>query len=193
MKKGLLVLSTLLTCTFAHAGQVDWQSVVEQHKQKMTTVSTAGLWGREVYYTAASAAVCSVDVVATAGAFAVDTTPLLNGASQIVGTYPNLDEILANLFTWNAITNATRGTVGGAVVGVSDTLQFIYLWLGGDTAGSIEELAKTYVSTITVANKLFAEQGQCMMNLAKLIVVNTELINRGAINPADVGIIYIQP
>ena len=63
-------------------------------------------------------------------------------------------------------------------VAVIESLEFIGLWLGGNEAQAFEMVKKTYASTIATANALFADQGQCMMNISKVMITRAELKRR---------------
>ena len=70
------------------------------------------------------------------------------------------------------------------MVGVAETLEFVTLWLGGNEKLAYQQLAKVYASTSATAEALFADQGQCMMSLSKLLLVRTEMAKRegGSVN-----------
>lgn len=195
MKKLVLIMSLLLGSA-AQADQVpEWQQKLEQYKVSLAEASGAGLQLRQGFYIGAAVTTCALSTVVTGATFVADTVPLTGvlgeGLANVVAPdYQTYEKILE----WENLANIGRGVIGGGPVAVVESLEFVALWLGGNEAQAFEGLKKTYASTVATANALFAEQGQCMMNISKVLLTRAEIQRRSELpSPLRVPVDMVRP
>ncbi len=189
MKKLVLILS-LVFCGAAQADQVpDWKQKLETYKAGLSTASGGGLQLRYGFYAGAAVTTCALSTVVTAATFVADTVPVTNIASETLANISNPDyKTYQNILEWENLGNIGRGALGGGPVAVIESLEFVFLWLGGNEAQSFQALKKTYASTFATANALFAEQGQCLMNIAKVAITRAEIQRRSQDLPSPMRV-----
>lgn len=179
MKKLVLILS-LIASGAAQADQIPaWQQKLETYRAGLEQATPAGLQVRRGFYIGAALTTCALSTVVTGATFVADTVPVTNLLAEPVANIVTPDyQTYQNILEWENLANIGRGTIGGAPVAVIESLEFVVLWLGGNQALAFEGLKKTYASTITTANTLFADQGQCMMNISKVLLTHAEIKRR---------------
>lgn len=179
MKKLILIVS-LIFAGAVHADQVPaWQQKLEAYKASLADSTNAGLRVRYGFYAGMALTTCALSTAVTAATFVTDTVPLTNVASEALANVINPDyQTYQNILEWENLGAIGRGAVGGGPVAVIESLEFVGLWLGGNEAQAFEMVKKTYASTIATANALFADQGQCMMNISKVLITRAELKRR---------------
>src|SRR5690606_2818219 len=124
-------------------------------------------------------------VAITAATFIADTMPIANGVSEVVGN--TVDEkyqtqTYESMFSWEALAQYGRGALGGGVIAVVETLEFVTLWLAGNEEASYAAVKKMYASSISTADALFAREGKCLMQISKVALTRKELQKRGAMS-----------
>lgn len=178
MKRILFAVSFLFALN-ANAAQNDWQAKLENYKTEIQTISAGQLRWHYAYYVGAAFGTCALSTVVTGATFVADTVPVTNILAEVIANNTNVDyKTYENLVSWETLANTGRGAVGGAAVGVVESLQFVTLWLAGNEAQSFEQLKKAYASTVATAEAVFAEQGKCMMSISKVLLVRAELAKR---------------
>ena len=189
MKKLVLIMS-LLFCGAAQANQVpDWKAKLEAYKAGLATATQTGLRVRYGFYAGAAVTTCALSTVVTAATFVADTVPVTNLASEALANISSPDyQTYQNILEWENLGNIGRGALGGGPVAVIESLEFVVLWLGGHEAQSFQALKKTYASTFATANALFAEQGQCLMNISKVAITRAELQRRAQDLPSPLRV-----
>lgn len=176
MKK-LVLIAALVFGGAVHAAEVPaWQQKLEAYKASLGGYTNAGLRLHYGFYAGMALTTCSLSAVVTGATFVADTVPVGNVVSESLANITNPDyQTYKNILEWENLGAIGRGAVGGGPVAMLETLQFIGLWLGGNEDQAWEGVKKTYASTIATANALFAEQGQCMMSISKVMIIRAEL------------------
>lgn len=182
MKSILLVLVTVFALSSnAHAAK-DWQAELAAFEKSLPTRYTGSLWMSHAWYSGASTTTCLASVAMTGAAFVADTLPVVNGLSEYIGVTVDPQyqtHTYESILSWEAAAQAGRGLMGGGVTGVAEALQYVLLLkLAGREDEAFDGLSKMYASSFATANALFANQGQCMMNLAKNTLLRRELYIR---------------
>lgn len=178
--KRLLLIASVLFASGAQAAQVDWKTQLEDYKQHISTLNNNQLVLRTAYYSVMAAGTCAASAAMTASAFIADSAPITGVVAEIIAnnadpSYQTWDKIL----TVETLANTTRGALGGGVVGVAEALEFVNLWLGGNTDQAFGQLKKAYSSSFATMDALFADKGQCLMNFSKVLLTRREMQKRG--------------
>lgn len=180
MKKLIFICASLLIAGAAHADAPDWQGALEQYKKEVQAATNGGLWGRHAFYAVNATATCSLSAVITGAAFIADTAPMTNIVAELIGnTADPAYRTYESIWDWKTLEQTALGVAGGGAIGMVETLEFITLWLGGNEHLAFNKLKQNYASTIATANSVFANQGQCMMSISKILITRTEMRNRG--------------
>lgn len=186
MKKFLL-MATLVFATAAQAANVDWKTELENYKLHIETLRNEQLSLRTAGYTVMAIGTCSASAAMAAAAFVADTTPITGVLSEVIANNANPDyQTWQKILSLDSLASLTRTTVGGGAVGVYEALEFVNLWLGGNENLAWEQLAKTYASTISTVNALFASQSKCLMSYSKVLLTRVEMRKRGML-PQEEG------
>lgn len=180
MKK-FMVIAAMLFAGAVQAEEPKWKAQLENYKADMQSVSTSALYVYNGVHSLKAMGTCSANVAIAASAFIGDTLPL--GALVISepianGADPNY-ESYQQFWSWENLGNLFKGLGGGVTVAGYDAVNWIFLWLGGNEDQAFEALKNTYASSWAATEKLFAEQGQCMMSVAKVALIRMEMRNRG--------------
>ncbi|MGZ3652486.1 MAG: hypothetical protein ACXVB9_13605 [Bdellovibrionota bacterium] len=182
-----LVLS-LPTLAHAHVEAHPWQAELESYKASLPAKSNKQLILLHAGNSAMAIGSCSASAAITGASFVAESLPVVNGLSEILANEVDPDYKTVeykSIFSWEALTELGRGTVGGGVIALKDALKFISLWLSGEQDLSFEAAKKIYASSFANAEALFANQGKCMMSISKIIILRTELEKRGVMAPVD--------
>jgi hypothetical protein len=180
------ILSALVLSipTLAHAEieQHDWKAELQAYRESLPAKSNSKLILLHAGNTALAMASCSVSAAITGASFVAETLPIVNAIPEIVANnvdpdYKSFD--FTSIFSWAALTELGRGTVGGGVIAIKDALKFITLWLSGQEDRSFDAAKKIYASSFANAEALFAKQGKCMMSLSKTVILASEMQSRG--------------
>ncbi len=178
----LFVLAIATLPSLAQAAPRDWQAELETYKATIAEKSNANLIWRHAGNTTAALGACGTAAAIAGASFVAETFPVANGLSEVVANASDENYETAtynSLLSWEAFMQLARGTAGGGLVAVKDSLKFVILFLSGDTSRSFEGVKKVYASSLATTNKMFAEQGLCMMSLSKVVLLNVELEKRG--------------
>ncbi len=180
MKRIVLLLSLTLSAA-AHADQAPaWQQKLEAYKVSLDQSTNAGLQVRQGYYIGAAVTTCALSTVVTGATFVADTVPLTSILGEGLANVANPDYMTyKQIMEWETLAGMGRGTVGGAGVAVIESLEFVVLWLAGNETQAFEGLKKNYASSFATMESLFAQQGQCMMNISKVLITRAEIARRG--------------
>ncbi len=179
MKK-FLIIASMVFASGAQAAQVDWKTQLEDYKTHIQTLNNGQLVLRTAFYSGMSIATCTLAAGMTAAAFVSDTAPITNVLAEVIANNANPDyQTFEKIWSVETLANTARGTVGGGVVGVAEALEFVNLWLGGNTDLAFGQLKKAYASTYATAEALFADQGQCLMSYSKVLLTRIEMQKRG--------------
>lgn len=177
--KGLILLVAGLLSSVAFAGQRDWQAELAQYQESLKTTPTWQLYLLNPYWVSAAFATCTESTIAVAAAFAADTIPGSNPAAEYIAHVANPDyQSYQDLKSWETAASLVRGTVGGGAVAVNDTLKFVLQCLAGNPELGYQDFQKVYASTFATAQALFANQGECMMSLSKVVLIEKEAATR---------------
>lgn len=182
--KALSVIALAIALpSFAQAAAPrDWKADLETYKSTIEQKSNANLIWRHAGNSAMAGTACTTSVVLAGASFIAETFPVVNGLSEVVANAADENYKTATyekLLSWEALMQLARGTAGGGLVAVKDSLKFVVLILSGEQDRAFEGVKKIYESSMTITNKLFAEQGLCMMSLAKTALLAQELEKRG--------------
>lgn len=178
MKRLILVIA-LVAGGIAHAEGSNWAQRLEKHKQNMQSTSNTMLWVNNAFFTAGAMSTCSMSTVVAAAAFIGDTVPVGNIVSETIANVSSDDyKTFDAVNRWEALGQIGRGAVGGAVVTAVDALKFVVLWLGGQESRSFESAKQVYASTFETLNTVFAREGQCLMNVSRVLITRQEMVNR---------------
>lgn len=185
--KRLVLIAALFFASAAQAEQLpDWQQKLINYQSNVTRMTMSGLHVRQAFYITKAIATCAASTAVTAAAFTSDTIPLGNILGETIANISDPDyQTYEALLDWETLANLGRGAAGGAVVGVAEALEYVTLWLGGNEEEAWAALAKNYESSLATANALFAEQGQCMMNLSKVMLTRKELAKRRSLQTPE--------
>lgn len=180
MKK-LILIGAVLFASVSQAEQPVWKTKLENYKTYLETVTDNGLWALKAGNIGWAFGTCGLSVVATGAAFITDTIPLGAGlGAEIIAntTDPNY-QTYERLMSWETLGSTGKSLLGGGVVGVAESLEYVMLYLGGNEDQAWEKLKGSYASSMATMNKLFAEQGQCMMSISKIGLITVEMRKRG--------------
>jgi hypothetical protein len=184
MKTWILSALVLSLPTIAHAEieQHDWKAELQAYKDSLPAKSNSKLILLHAGNTAMAMGSCSVSAAITGASFVAETMPIVNAIPEIVANgldpeYKSFD--FTSIFSWAALTELGRGTVGGGVIAIKDALKFITLYLSGQSDRSFAAAKEIYASSFANADALFASQGKCMMSLSKIVILGNEMQSRG--------------
>lgn len=184
--KGLILLVAGLLSSVAFAGQRDWQAELAQYQESLKTTPTWQLYILNPYWVGSAITTCAPATFAVAAAFAADTFPGSNPAAEYIAHAANPDyKSYEDLRSWETAAGLVRGTVGGAAVAVNDTLKFVLQFLSGNADLGYQDFQKVYASTFATAQSLFANQGECMMSLSKVLLIENEASTRKILPPLE--------
>ncbi len=182
--RNLFVIIAALFAVNAQAETVDWMTQLENYRVEVKAYSAQDLfWGQFGNYTKAGLG-CTGAGASTVIAFVTDTIPLTNPVAEWVGNKANARyETYQAFWRWETLANVGRGATGGALMAGYEGFEWIVLWLKGDTTQAFSELAKVYASTFATAEAMFAKEGACLMNVARVAVVRAEYRRREGLAP----------
>ncbi len=179
MKK-LALIVTLVFGSLVHAAEApDWQKKLEAYRADMANYNNYGLYLHYGFNAGKAIATCTLSAAVVGATFASDTLPVTNILSETLANITNPDyQTYQNILAWENLPSLGRGAVGGGAVALAETVEFLGLWLGGNEAQAWDAVRKTYESSIQTYNAVFAEQGQCLMSIAKVIAIQAEIKRR---------------
>lgn len=179
----------------------DWKVELAQFQDGLKGYSNNHVRFLLGWYGGKMVATCVASAAVTGAVFVADTLPLTNILSEGVGNLSAPDyQTYESLLSLETLAAAGRGTLGGGVIALGESLEFVVLWLGGNEEQSWEALAKVYASTAKTADALFAKKSQCVMSMAKAGLAARELGKRTQatggstpspvlpVNPAEPGV-----
>jgi hypothetical protein len=177
--KGLILLVAGLLSSVAFAGQRDWQAELAQYQESLKTTPTWQLYVLNPYWVGSAFTSCGASPFIIAAAFAADTFPGLNPAAEYIAHATDPDyKSYQDLMTWETAASLVRGAMGGGSVALTDTLKFVLQYFAGNPEPGYQDFQKVYASTFATAQALFGSQGECMMSLSKVILIEKEASTR---------------
>lgn len=164
----------------AQAGPINWESDLENYKGQIEKMSTARVWAHHVGYIAMATGTCAVSVTAVASSFLAETLPMTGAGSEGIANLVSPEyKSYEQLLSWDNLAASGRTATGGAAVATAEFMKFASLWLGGNHEDfDWEQTKKTYQSSMATFNALFADHGQCMMSISKVIATRAEILKR---------------
>lgn len=169
-----------------------WQKELQSYSDKIAKQSNARVQFSRAFHAAAVVGTCGASGAIVAAQFVADTLPVVNGLAEAL---PNMGENTYVSVTTNKLLSGdtadliARGALGGGLLATYESLEFLVYWLQGDTEKIYQATKKMYESTIVMSDKLFAQKGQCRMNISKFVLATAELTKR-----AQAGVdIYVDP
>lgn len=179
MKKLFAIFALVLGASAAHAAPYDWRAELEEYKLTLEVEPYPGLWTRHLYHVSMAGLTCSASAAMTGASFIAETFPVGNVLSEVLANFTDPSyQTYEALVSWDTLLHSGRGALGGGVVGMAETLEFLTLWLGGNTDEAFSNTKENYKSTLAIAETVFASQGQCMMQMAKEMLVMAEMSRR---------------
>lgn len=178
----------------------DWKVELAQFQDSLKGYSNNGIRAALAWYGAKMVGTCSASAAITGAVFIADTLPLTNILSEGLGNLSAPDYKTYNdILKLENLASLGRGTIGGGGVALLESLEYIFLVLGGNDQ-NWEALSKVYASTAQTAEALFAEKSLCRMSMAKAGLAARELGQRTQatggstpspvlpVNPAEPGV-----
>lgn len=171
--------------TMAQAERLQpWQLKLQQYQSHLTEVSNSGLLARIGGQSGLLLATCSADFLLTGSSVIAETLPIANKLSEglagiVDSQYISVD--FDSILDLGFLGQLTPNSFGGGITGIAESVEFVIQWLAGEEDRSFQQTPKIYQSTITTVNRLFSEQGICMMSLSKLKLTVAELKRRPAV------------
>ena len=163
----------------------DWKKELEDYKAYVETGSTGYLWLQHAKYSTLASAVCATDMVISGASYIADTTPVLNGLSEMIANTVSdsyQTRTYDTIFSWEGLAKAGRdigrGTAGGGAIAVWESLQFVGHYLAGSEKANFEATKKVYASSLATTEALFSQQGKCMTSMSKVMIIRNLLQER---------------
>lgn len=182
MKKMLVVLALLgaSISSFAKTQKNDlkWVNELKLYNYELQSASRERLTWNLAVESVKMAATCGSDVMLIGASFLADTFPVVGAVSEAIanildGKYETAD--YDSLVSWAAAKQGVRGTAGGGMTAVVESLEYVMLYLTGDTSQAYEATSKVYESSLATLNKLLSNNAPCMMSLNKMSLVLNQL------------------
>lgn len=177
----VLMAAASVSATVEAKELAPWQLELQNYQSQLPHMSKLGLTVRVGFYSGTALASCSTDALVAGASFVSDTLPAFNLLSEGVANLvdPNYSSIdFESILSLRAAADISRGTLGGALVAVYESLEFVLLWLAGEEERSFEAVKKLYSSSIATTEALFARKAKCMMSFSKIALTGAELEKR---------------
>lgn len=183
MRNFVFLFAALFTVS-AYAVQPDWTEKMRAYRTEIQTWDNGKLFLSQFGNYGRAAVGCTGSLGVTAIAFVSDTIPLTAPVAEWVGNKSNAKYQSYQWFwSWETLANVGRGTAGGALLGGYESMEWVMMWLRGDTEGSFAQLKQAYASSFATLDALFAKESACVSNIVRVAIVRAEWLRRSGKAP----------
>ena len=180
MMKRILIATALAFASVSHAENGDWARKLQDYKGQVQRSSNVRLLVHNAFYTAGAVASCSMSAAVVGAAFVSDTAPGTNLLAETIANAAVPDyKTYEAMLSWETLAQMGRGMIGGGPIAMVESLQFVVLWLGGKESQSFEQVKQVYASTVRTAETVLGRDGQCFLNLSRVLLARREMQARG--------------
>lgn len=181
MKTFFITLLALGLFSFSVQAEEKWETELETYGQQIQDYGNLRLYANTLGYSSLLVGTCSASALIVAATAIADTYPILNIVSESVANLTNdeYETLDAEAFlSLETLADTGRGAVGGGVVALAESFEYVFLWLSGREDQSYSGLKEVYKSTVMVSESLFSQQGKCLMSFTKLLITLNEMTYR---------------
>lgn len=158
------------------AKEITWQEeqpIWEQKAQQMSTPLLVLEWTQQV---TSAVVICGASEATVVAAFAADTIPGVNSVSEMVANI--VDDKYNSYNSGHALSDTAHGVFAGAGAIVQDSVEFVFLFLSGETDQAWYNIKNSYASSQAIEAKMNQDSAMCPRTSHIELILRKELFGR---------------